>query len=107
MAGSHVGSVRSYSCHRSSPQLHSTYVTVACFRSVLAEKFSFFIYYANIFFTARRYAILLRCGLAIMLFDFFLNLVWFPIGVSRTYGFRTARDAFLITCVPLPHFLFT
>jgi len=26
-----------------------------------------------------------------------LNMIWFPIGVARTYGFRSAREAFLVT----------
>lgn len=30
--------------------------------------------------------------------DFFLCLIWLPIGVSKTYGFRTAGEAFTSTC---------
>lgn len=33
-----------------------------------------------------------------MAFDFLLNMIWLPIGVVRTYGFRSAHDAFLTTC---------
>ncbi|EGX92642.1 amino acid transporter, putative [Cordyceps militaris CM01] len=32
-----------------------------------------------------------------VLLDFVLNLVWLPIATSRTYGFRSAHDAFLTT----------
>jgi len=35
--------------------------------------------------------------MALILFDFFLCLVWLPIGASKTYGFRTAHEAFLTT----------
>jgi translation initiation factor 5B len=28
--------------------------------------------------------------------DFLLNLIWLPIGVSRTYGFRSAKDVFTL-----------
>ena len=33
-----------------------------------------------------------------MAVDFLLNMIWLPIGVVRTYGFRSAHDAFLLTC---------
>lgn len=29
--------------------------------------------------------------------DFFLNIIWLPIGVSKTYGFRTGHEAFMDT----------
>lgn len=32
-----------------------------------------------------------------VLLDFLLNLIWLPIGVSDTYGFRTAHEAFMTT----------
>jgi len=32
-----------------------------------------------------------------MAVDFLLNMIWLPIGVVRTYGFRSAHDAFLLT----------
>ncbi|KAG8986330.1 hypothetical protein FRB94_010216 [Tulasnella sp. JGI-2019a] len=45
----------------------------------------------------RAYAILFRGSMVVILLDFFLCLIWLPIGVSRTYGLRTAREAFLAT----------
>lgn len=30
--------------------------------------------------------------------DFLLCLIWFPIAVSKTYGFRSAKDVFTMTC---------
>lgn len=35
-----------------------------------------------------------------MALDFLLNMIWFPIAVVRSYGFRTAHEAFLTTCEP-------
>lgn len=35
--------------------------------------------------------------LFVMALDLLLNLTWFPIGVARTYGFRSAHEAFLVT----------
>ena len=29
--------------------------------------------------------------------DFFLNLIWLPIGVAQTWGFRTTHEAFMTT----------
>lgn len=29
--------------------------------------------------------------------DFFLNLIWLPIGTAQTWGFRTAHEAFMTT----------
>lgn len=35
-----------------------------------------------------------RGASGIVMLDFFLNLIWFPIGVASTYGFRSAKYAF-------------
>ncbi|KAG9027404.1 hypothetical protein FRB95_007806 [Tulasnella sp. JGI-2019a] len=51
----------------------------------------------------RGYSFLFRGSMIIILLDFFLCLIWLPIGVSRTYGFRTAQEAFLTTCAS-PYF---
>ncbi|KAL1974964.1 hypothetical protein VTN31DRAFT_5168 [Thermomyces dupontii] len=32
---------------------------------------------------------------AFVLLDFFLNIIWLPIGTAKTWGFRTANEAFL------------
>ncbi|KDQ14211.1 hypothetical protein BOTBODRAFT_188092 [Botryobasidium botryosum FD-172 SS1] len=45
----------------------------------------------------RWYSTVFKLSMALMMIDFFLCLIWFPIGVSRTYGFRTAKEAFLTT----------
>ena len=29
--------------------------------------------------------------------DFFMNVIWFPIGANNTWGFRSAHDAFMPT----------
>ena len=38
-----------------------------------------------------------RVSMCLMLIDFFLVVIWLPIGVSNTYGFRSARDVFTMT----------
>ncbi|TDL29015.1 hypothetical protein BD410DRAFT_810858 [Rickenella mellea] len=45
----------------------------------------------------RLYSAVFKFSIAIMMLDFFLCLIWLPIGVSRTYGFRTAKEVFTMT----------
>jgi translation initiation factor 5B len=47
----------------------------------------------------RMYSGIFKFGIAIMMLDFFLCVVWLPIGVSKTYGFRSAKDVFTMTCM--------
>jgi len=47
----------------------------------------------------RAYSGIFKFGIAIMMLDFFLCVIWLPIGVSRTYGFRSAKDVFTSTCM--------
>ena len=47
---------------------------------------------------ARWYSRVFRISLLLLVVDFFLCLIWLPIGVSRTYGFRSAKDVFTMTC---------
>jgi len=37
-----------------------------------------------------------------MMLDFFLSVIWLPIAVSRTYGFRSAEEVFTATCMYVP-----
>lgn len=46
----------------------------------------------------RLYSVIFRLSIFLMMVDFFLCLIWLPIGVSNTYGFRSARDVFTKTC---------
>lgn len=46
----------------------------------------------------RMYSAVFRFSIFIMMLDFFLCLIWLPIGVSKTYGFRSASDVFTMTC---------
>lgn len=46
----------------------------------------------------RLYSAAFKFTIFIMMLDFFLCLIWLPIGVSRTYGFRSAKDVFTMTC---------
>ncbi|KDQ18634.1 hypothetical protein BOTBODRAFT_171439 [Botryobasidium botryosum FD-172 SS1] len=43
------------------------------------------------------YPRMLRTSLLLIMLDFVLCLIWLPIGVSKTYGLRTSREAFLQT----------
>jgi translation initiation factor 5B len=45
----------------------------------------------------RMYSGIFKFGIAIMMLDFFLCVIWLPIGVSKTYGFRSAKDVFTMT----------
>lgn len=45
----------------------------------------------------KHYRWVFRTATAVVLLDFFLNLIWFPIGVASTYGFRSAEYAFTHT----------
>jgi len=42
----------------------------------------------------RFYSRVFRFSVFVIMLDFFLCVIWFPIGVSRTYGFRSAKDVF-------------
>jgi len=39
-----------------------------------------------------------KFSMGLMMLDFFLCVIWLPIGVSKTYGFRDAKDVFTLTC---------
>lgn len=45
----------------------------------------------------RVYSTVFKFSLGLMMLDFFLCLIWLPIGVSKTYGFRTASEVFTQT----------
>jgi hypothetical protein len=46
----------------------------------------------------RMYSLVFRFSIFLMMVDFFLCLIWLPIGVSKTYGFRSAQEVFTQTC---------
>ncbi|KAJ7342885.1 gamma-aminobutyric acid transporter [Mycena albidolilacea] len=46
----------------------------------------------------RMYSAIFRFSVAFIMLDFFLCVIWLPIGVSKTYGFRSAKDVFTSTC---------
>lgn len=46
----------------------------------------------------RMYSGIFKFGVFIMMLDFFLCLIWLPIGVHNTYGFRSASEVFTSTC---------
>ncbi|KAI0301930.1 gamma-aminobutyric acid transporter [Multifurca ochricompacta] len=43
------------------------------------------------------YKAVFRLSLFIIMLDFFLCLIWLPIAVHNTYGFRSAKDVFTLT----------
>ncbi|PAV20578.1 amino acid transporter [Pyrrhoderma noxium] len=45
----------------------------------------------------RVYSKVFKLCMLIMMADFLLCLIWLPIGVSKTYGFRSAKDVFTMT----------
>lgn len=45
----------------------------------------------------RLYSAIFKFSIALIMLDFLLCLIWLPIGVSRTYGFRSAKDVFTMT----------
>ncbi|WWD21329.1 hypothetical protein CI109_105813 [Kwoniella shandongensis] len=66
------------------------------FRAVtwaVAEIF-FFICISLNYLPQRYYAWIFKGSMCLMLVDTLLNLIWLPIGVSRTYGFRSASEVF-------------
>ena len=44
------------------------------------------------------YKAVFRFSLFIIMLDFFLCLIWLPIAVHSTYGFRSAKEVFTLTC---------
>jgi hypothetical protein len=46
------------------------------------------------FLPPRLYKHVFRVAMAIVFLDFFLNLIWLPIGVANTYGFQSAEFVF-------------
>ncbi|KAI0043164.1 amino acid transporter [Auriscalpium vulgare] len=45
----------------------------------------------------RWYSHVFKFTMALMMLDFFLNVIWLPIAVHNTYGFRSASDVFTQT----------
>ncbi|PBL01910.1 hypothetical protein ARMGADRAFT_1023285 [Armillaria gallica] len=43
------------------------------------------------------YSAVFRFSTALMMLDFLLCVIWLPIGVSKTYGFRDAKEVFTMT----------
>ncbi|GIJ86738.1 hypothetical protein Asppvi_005633 [Aspergillus pseudoviridinutans] len=49
------------------------------------------------FLPPRTYAWVFRAGFIVIMIDILLNVIWLPIGVSKTYGFRSAEYVFTST----------
>ena len=50
----------------------------------------------------RMYSFVFKFSVGLFFVDFLLCLIWLPIGVSRSYGLRSAKEVFIATC---QHFL--
>lgn len=59
----------------------------------------FFIAIAINYLPPRVYSKVFKFSMGLMMVDFLLCVIWLPIGVSRTYGFRSAKDVFTMTCM--------
>ena len=46
----------------------------------------------------RLYSGVFKFSMMLYMVDFLLCVIWLPIGVSRTYGFRSAKEVFTGTC---------
>ena len=46
----------------------------------------------------RLYSSVFKFAMMLYIVDFLLCVIWLPIGVSRTYGFRSAKEVFTGTC---------
>ncbi|KAI6800650.1 amino acid transporter, partial [Hortaea werneckii] len=49
------------------------------------------------YFDPKTYRVIFRIATYLILLDFFLNIIWLPIAVSKTYGFHDARYVFTQT----------
>jgi translation initiation factor 5B len=47
----------------------------------------------------RLYSAVFRFSIFLIMLDFFLCLIWLPIGVANTYGFRSANEVFTMSCM--------
>ncbi|KAE9399098.1 hypothetical protein BT96DRAFT_994218 [Gymnopus androsaceus JB14] len=45
----------------------------------------------------KMYSGIFKFSVAVIMLDFFLCLIWLPIGVSKTYGFRDAKEVFTMS----------
>lgn len=50
----------------------------------------------------RLYSFVFKFSVGLYFFDFLLCLIWLPIGVSKTYGFRSAKEVFTTRCRCFP-----
>lgn len=51
----------------------------------------------------RLYSAIFKFSIVLIMLDFFLCLIWLPIGVSKTYGFRPVKDVFVMQCTSIIH----
>ncbi|CAI7631595.1 Thiamine transporter thi9 [Penicillium manginii] len=49
------------------------------------------------FMPPRYFKVVFWLSAGVVMLDFFLNLIWLPIGTAQTWGFRTTHEAFMTT----------
>lgn len=77
----------------------TTDVTDIKFRAVqwiVSEAFLFIAIGMN-YLNPKHYKLIFRLATGIIMLDFFMNLIWLPIAVSKTYGFQSAEFVFTQT----------
>lgn len=82
-----VGSLRIFLVRRHCPKPSASCVPFTSFLPTTEDS------------AATWYSRLFKFSLGLMMLDFFLNVIWLPIGASKTYGLRTTQEAFWDTCV--------
>lgn len=75
---------------------HNSNVKWRAFNWALSEGFLLLAVAIN-YLPPRLYSLVLKFAVVICFLDFFLCIIWLPIGVSRTYGFRSAKEVFTTT----------
>jgi amino acid transporter len=63
---------------------------------IVAEVILFVSLSAN-YLSPKSYSMIFRIAVGVILLDFFLNVIWLPIAVSKTYGFQDATYVFTQT----------
>jgi len=63
---------------------------------IVSEAFLFISIGMN-YLNPKTYKTIFRVATGIIMLDFFLNIIWLPIAVSRTYGFQSAKFVFTQT----------
>jgi amino acid transporter len=69
------------------------------FRAVqwIVSEILLFLSIALCYISPRKFSQIFRISVGVIMLDFFLNLIWLPIAVSKSYGFQSAKFVFTET----------